>query len=128
MTGKTTSNTRTKGQKAEDIAADHLTRSGYTIIERNFQSKMGEIDIIARHNGELVFVEVRSRHSPSGLDPAYSVNHYKQNKLVRTAKLYLSRRFIHVPPARFDVVVVTLDGTTEVRIIPDAFRADGYAP
>ena len=65
---------RERGRRAEQIAAKYLSKQGYRIIERNFACKLGEIDIIARHEGDLVFVEVRSRHSASAVNPAYSVD------------------------------------------------------
>jgi len=116
--------TRERGNKAEDTAADHLIGLGYEIVERNFSCRLGEIDIIARHNGELVFVEVRSRRSPRSLDPIYSVNRRKQEKIIRAAQVYLAARFRNVPPSRFDVVLVTMGPKPEVEVIPDAFMIE----
>jgi len=114
-----------KGRRGEDIAVEHLTGRGYRIIERNFRCKLGEIDIIAEHDGEVVFIEVRSRQSDSTFDPAYSVNYRKQQKIVRAAQVFLSRRYRTMPAARFDVVLVELSRTLEVDIIRDAFSVDG---
>jgi putative endonuclease len=77
--------TAEKGKIAEDIAATYLADRGYKIIERNFLCRTGEVDIIAEHDGCLVFVEVRSRHSRSTYDPVYSVDRRKQNRIVRAA-------------------------------------------
>ncbi len=121
MFGRKRKNTRAKGLHAEQIAADHLTQLGYTIVERNFTCRVGEIDIIARHGGDLVFVEVRSRHSSEALDPVYSVNHQKQRRIIRTAEVYLGRQSGTLPAARFDVVLVTLDNPPIIEVIPDAF-------
>ncbi|MEJ2718754.1 MAG: YraN family protein, partial [Deltaproteobacteria bacterium] len=96
-----------RGRRAEKIAANYLSKQGYRIIERNFACKLGEIDIIARHEGDLVFVEVRSRHSASAVNPAYSVDRHKQRKIVRSAEVYLDKHFDRTPPSRFDVVLVT---------------------
>jgi putative endonuclease len=118
---------RERGQLAEQIAADYLSKLGYRIIERNFACKVGEIDIIARHKGDLVFVEVRSRHSASALNPVYSVDRMKQSKIIRSAAVYLDRHFDQVPPSRFDVVLVTFGNRPDVELIPNAFIADAYS-
>jgi putative endonuclease len=110
-----------KGRRGEDIAVEHLTAAGYRIIERNFHCKLGEIDVIAEHDGEIVFVEVRSRQSDSTFDPAYSVNRRKRRKVVRAAQVYLSRRYRQMPAARFDVVLVDTARESAVEIIRDAF-------
>ena len=86
--------------------------------------KLGEIDIIARHEGDVVFVEVRSRHSASALNPAYSVDRHKQSKIIRSAAVYLDRHFDRMPTSRFDVVLVTFGERPEVELIPNAFPAD----
>jgi putative endonuclease len=118
-------NKKEKGRQAEEIAADYLAARGYSIIARNFECRIGEIDIIARNDGDLVFVEVRSRHSLFGPDPAYSVNRHKQRKILKTAQYYLVRHFRQEPPVRFDVVLVNMTGVLGVELIRDAFRADG---
>jgi len=115
--------TREKGRDAEKLAARYLAGKGYRILDRNFECSVGEIDIIARHGKELVFVEVRSRHSASAPDPAYSVNYRKQRQIINTAEVYLDRHFDQPPAARFDVVIVTLRGQPQVEIIQDAFTA-----
>lgn len=117
------STTRERGNRAEDIASEHLSRLGYRIIERNFVCKLGEIDIVASHNNEIVFVEVRSRHSAKALDPVFSVNRRKQQKIIQTAHVYLASRFRKTPAARFDVVLVTLGRPPQVEVIRDAFCA-----
>jgi putative endonuclease len=114
-------NTRAKGNIAEQIAAHQLVKEGYTILDRNFRCKIGEIDIIAEQNGEVVFVEVRSKHSSTTVHPSYSVNHTKQQKIARTAQVYLNRKYKQPPFCRFDVVIVTMGNPPEVEIIPNAF-------
>ncbi len=124
LPGKENTTTRDRGKLAEQMAVDYLVKQGYEIVDRNFACKVGEIDIIARHSGDLVFVEVRSRHSPEALNPAYSINRTKQMRIIRAAQLYLARHFSHTPPSRFDVVLVTLGNPPQVELIPDAFMAD----
>ena len=116
--------TREKGRQAEDIAADFLESSGYRIVERNFTCRIGEIDIIARENEELVFVEVRSRSSQRTVNPAYSVNRTKQHKIARVAQYYLATRCRDTPPSRFDVVIVNMGPTPDVYLIADAFQVE----
>jgi putative endonuclease len=95
-------------------------------VERNYRCKVGELDLIARHGDLLVFVEVKSRHHESFGAPAEFVHRKKQQKLVRTAELYL-KRFERKPPAcRFDVIEVRWDpaGRPLVNHLPDAFRPE----
>ncbi len=116
-------NTRARGMRAEDIAVRRLEKAGYKVIERNFSCKVGEIDLIALHEGYLVFVEVRSRHDELAVDPIYSVNVRKQKKIIRAAQYYLTTRCSELPNCRFDVVIVTLGDHPEVLVLQDAFSA-----
>lgn len=117
--------TRERGQVAESLAAEFLRKKGYRIVERNFECRFGEIDIIARDGDDLVFVEVRSRKSAQCLDPIYSVNKRKQQRIIKTAQVYLSKRSSKAPtPSRFDVVIVTLGPEPSTVLIPDAFQTE----
>jgi len=113
--------TRGKGDLAEQIASDHLQEAGYQIVERNFHCKLGEIDIIARHGGELVFVEVRSKHSSATIHPSFSVNRGKQKRIAKAAQVYLDGHYQRPPLCRFDVVIVTMGNPPVVEVIPNAF-------
>ncbi len=113
-----------KGNLAEDTAAEYLVDKGYKIVDRNFKCKVGEIDIVARHNEDLVFVEVRSKHSSNTFDLAYSIDKRKQRKLIKAAAFYTAKHFRDPVPVRFDVVLVTLGGTLRVELIQDAFSDD----
>ncbi|MGO9569234.1 MAG: YraN family protein [Desulfomonilaceae bacterium] len=126
MRAKTGPNTRDKGRLAEQVAADHLEAHGYRIIEKNFLCRLGEIDIIAQHVGELVFVEVRSRGSASSLNPVFSVDRQKQKRIIRAAEVYLGKHYSEVPPARFDVAIVTLGEPAVVEILQNAFSLDFF--
>jgi putative endonuclease len=120
-------NTRDRGRLAEQVAADHLEAHGYRIVEKNFSCRLGEIDIIAHHLGELVFVEVRSRSSAASLNPVFSVDRQKQKRIIRAAQIYLGKHYSQVPPAsRFDVAIVTLGEPAVVEIIQDAFNVDFF--
>ncbi|HTY24916.1 MAG TPA: YraN family protein [Desulfomonilaceae bacterium] len=115
------SNTREKGNEAERIASAYLAKNGYRIVERNFHCRVGEIDIIAQEGGDLVFLEVRSWHSTATVNPVYSVDRRKQNKIIKAAELYLAKHVPHPTPARFDVVIVKLTDPPYVQLIQDAF-------
>jgi putative endonuclease len=98
-----------------------------TIVERNFRTRRGEIDIVARKGDVLVFVEVRSREVPDFGAPEESVAPAKRRRIVGAARQYLSK----VPPsswreARFDVIAIEGSGEAAVlRHFPAAFDAKG---
>lgn len=114
-------NTRARGMAAEEVAVRHLQKLGYAVVQRNFACKYGEIDLIARHGDDLVFVEIRSRHSLDAVDPIFSVDGRKRRKIIKAAKFYLSTRMRQMPICRFDVVIVTLGSSPDVNVFPNAF-------
>ena len=96
------------GIAGEDLACTELRRRGYAILERGYRTRFGEIDVVARHRGELVFVEVKARTTGRCGDGAEAVSPYKQWRVARMAAEYLVRRGLHDRPCRFDVVAVDL--------------------
>ncbi len=94
------------GSAAEEAAANFLARHGLEIVARNYRTRLGEIDLVARDGEVLVFVEVRMRSSAHFGGGAESVSPHKQARLVAAARQYLSR-LRREPPCRFDVI--TLD-------------------
>lgn len=118
---------RAQGDAAEERACRHLERSGLTIVERNFRTRGGEIDIVARKGDVLVFVEVRSRGESDFGTPEESVTPAKRRRIVAAARRYLSK----VPPtswrgARFDVIAIEGSGdAAALRHYPAAFDAKG---
>jgi putative endonuclease len=94
------------GSAAENSAADFLSRQGLSIVARNYRTRMGEIDLVARDGEVLVFVEVRLRSGDYYGGGAESIGARKQARIVAAARQYLSR-LRREPPCRFDVV--TLD-------------------
>jgi len=118
---------REQGDAAEERACRHLGRSGFTIVERKYRTKGGEIDIVARKGDVLVFVEVRSREVPGFGTPEESVTPAKRRRIVGAARHYLST----VPPtswreARFDVIAIEGTGdAAALRHYQAAFDAKG---
>jgi putative endonuclease len=113
---------RELGGTGEDLAAAALKKQGYKIIERNYVTPLGEIDLIAKHKGVLVFIEVKTRQSERFGTPAEAVHPAKQAKLRRLADYYLKQKRLPEAAVRFDVVGITFSGgTPEIEIIIDAF-------
>lgn len=98
---------RDLGCRGEELAAAALKKAGYKIVERNYVSPLGEIDLIARHRGTLVFVEVKTRRNTKFGNPAEAVHPAKQAKLRRLADYYLKQKHLGEIPVRFDVVSIT---------------------
>jgi putative endonuclease len=114
---------RGKGQQWERLAARRLEAEGYTIRDRNFRARAGEIDLIAEERGVLCFIEVKGRADPGFGSPAEAVTLEKQRRIFRAAEEYLKRRRLGAPSCRFDVVtVVAQGGSVEVAILRNAFE------
>lgn len=101
------------GRSAEALAAAHLQAQGLAIVERNVRSRHGEIDLVAREGGTLVFVEVRLRRPGRHGGAADSITAAKRARLLAAAREYLAR-LPRTPACRFDVVL--LDGLDASRI------------
>lgn len=96
---------REKGFFYEGIAAEYLKKKGYRIIARNYYTRFGELDLIARDGDYLVFVEVKYRAGCCCGHPLEAVNRNKIRHIRRSAQLYLMRcGFPETTPCRFDVV------------------------
>ena len=102
------------GAWGEAIAARHLTEHGYIIRERNWRSGHGELDIVAEHNAEIVFVEVRTRHSDAFGAPEETVRARKQATLIKTAQAYIEEKSLHEAQWRIDVIAIDLDARNQV--------------
>lgn len=111
-----------QGRAGEEVAVRFLSGLGYTILERNWHCRVGEVDVICLDRGTLVFVEVRTRGANARTAPAQSVNRSKIAKLTRAASYFLSRSDWWERPCRFDVVAVvqTAQGY-QLEHFPDAF-------
>lgn len=112
-------NNREIGNRFEEMAAGYLRDTGYVILERNYRSKLGEIDIIARDGRILVFVEVKYRMNLEKGDPAEAVHGQKQRRIRNAARMYLYHHQLgEEVPCRFDVVAIL---GADIRLIRDAF-------
>jgi putative endonuclease len=104
------------GKEGESLGAKYLAKKGYRIIERNYRYHRNEIDIIARHNKTLCFVEVKTRSSAEKGHPAESVTPAKQKEIIKAAKAYLAFTGQNEADSRFDVIAVSVDGAEENHI------------
>lgn len=97
-----------KGAAAELLALQHLQNQGLTLVEKNFNLKQGEIDLIMMDSGVLVFIEVRFRRNSNYGTAAETVTTSKQKKLLLAATIYLQQKGLTDRyPCRFDVVAIT---------------------
>jgi len=114
MAKPASSGKRAFGEALETEAANFLVRQGLSLISRNFQCKLGEIDLIMRTADTVVFVEVRFRKSSMYGSAAATVDRRKQGKLLRTAQFYLMRSGLRDRvPCRFDVLGIAPATTGE---------------
>lgn len=96
------------GTLGENTACNYLIKNGYTIQKRNFRLKCGEIDIIAKKDGCVVFVEVKTRRSAMYGQPSEYVDYRKQAKIRKTAMCFIKSLDTDM---RFDVIEVLYDNT-----------------
>ena len=106
---------RELGNAGEQLAADHLARRGFQILDRNYRTRFGELDIVACDGRQIVFCEVKCRvANRAGRDPLESVHPAKQSQVRRMAGRWLiEREHPRVRDLRFDAIGITLaaDGT-----------------
>jgi putative endonuclease len=94
------------GRLGERMAGEALWAQGYYILERNFRCRYGEIDLVAEHEGELVFIEVKTRRGTSFGRPEEAVTFRKQQKILEVAAFYLDMHHCSQRAWRIDVVAV----------------------
>ena len=115
-------NNRATGDRGEDIASRYLARGGYEIVERNFRTRRGELDLIARRDNTLVIVEVKLRRGTGYGDPLEAVTPRKQQAIRLMAEEYLYQRNPDFQDLRFDVVGILLRaGRPEISHVQGAF-------
>ncbi len=111
-------NKRKLGAHYEKLAGEYLKQQGYEVIEYNFYSRIGEIDIIALHEGYLVFVEVKYRDTARKGYPLEAVSLQKQRAISKCAAYYLKKNQLHNMPVRFDVIGVL---GSKIQLVQNAF-------
>ncbi len=109
-----------KGKTAEDLACRFLQAKNLQLVEKNFRSYFGEIDLIMLDNNTLVFVEVRYRNKSNFGLSRETIHLKKQTRIIKTAQYYLTKKKIfEQKPCRFDVIAI--EGTQAPNWIPNAF-------
>ncbi len=102
----------------EFIARKYLERKGYAILEKNYRSRYGEIDLIAQRNNDLIFLEVKTRTSLEYGDPLEAVGKLKISRIRKSASFYMAKNcFLYLNP-HFDVISIVIDRG----IVSKAFR------
>ena len=113
---------QSSGAWGEDLALRYLTRRGYSLVERNFRTRRGEIDLVVRNDGVLVFVEVKLRRTTNFGDPLEAVTPRKQATIRSLAVQYLAERNPHFDTLRFDVIgILATRNGLHIDHIEDAF-------
>ncbi len=113
------------GRTGERIAKAYLRLHGYLILDTNYHSRFGEIDIIAKKFETVVFVEVKTRGPNSIAAPAFAVDIYKQKKIIKTAQRYILYKHLDNCSFRFDVIELKTNGLHfNVNHIKNAFEGN----
>lgn len=102
-----------RGASGEDTAVRHLEGAGYAILDRNFKTRFGEVDIVARDGKTTVFVEVKRREAEGHGRAAEFVSPAKMRKVVSAARVYAARHGLSESPLRFDVITIDVIGGNE---------------
>jgi len=107
---KHSNNTREIGNITENIACQHLSKNGLILVTRNFNQRIGEIDLIMKDKDNIVFIEVRYRKNINHGYPEETITFKKQKKIKSTALLFIAKHseYKNFQP-RFDVVAMTTD-------------------
>ena len=110
------------GRRGEDLACAELEKRGYVIVDRRFRTRCGELDIVARDGGVLVFVEVKARSGSNFGTPFESITWKKRQRLSQMAASYLFVRRLAGVACRFDVVaIVERQGMQTIELLRGAF-------
>lgn len=113
----------TLGVLYEQLAEHYLQQQGLSSVTRNYNTKLGELDLVMRQGEQLVFVEVKYRASNSYGGASAAISYRQQQKLLRTAQLYLQRSK-HTGPCRFDVLTISGTEPYQFNWIQNAIQAN----
>ena len=113
------------GQQGETVAEAYLSDHGYEILEKNFRSHQGEIDIIAQDGDFLVFIEVKNYSLKNFMSPLGAITKNKRNSIIHAARVYLYRHKIKDTFCRFDVLTISraVGGSQKIDLYKNAFVA-----
>ncbi len=114
-------NNRARGRAGEELVQDYLNSKGYSILERNYKNKIGEIDIIAKDGDILVFIEVKSRTSISYGYAFEAVDLRKQRKIVNCSMLYVKYKKYGNLQLRYDIIEVYFQKDIKINHLINAF-------
>lgn len=110
------------GDRGEELALRRLQSEGYELVERNYRTRYGEIDLILRYGDSLIFAEVKLRRGTAFGDPAEAVTLRKQRTIRSVAEHYIAEREPDFDEVRFDVIAILQSGgEPAVRHIEGAF-------
>ena len=116
------SNNKKTGNNGEERAAKFLVHAGYRVLERNYRSRYGEVDIIVCKDDTVVFVEVKTWPNGDFFSLAQAVGKQKQKRIIKTAKCFLAEhRQYNEYYVRFDLIALDMPGHDEIYHIENAF-------
>ena len=109
------------GKKGEDIALQYLKEKGYTILDQNWRNSRYELDIVAKKDGFIIIVEVKTRSVNSMVDALLAIDRNKRQHLMRAANSYILAKNLK-DEIRFDVITIGVGGKNpEIMHVPNAF-------
>ncbi len=119
---------KTIGDLGEAAVEKFIRKKHYRILERKFESKYGEIDIIAKHKKTLIFIEVKTRSSKAYGGGIGAVNFHKRHNIILTSRVYMKNKG-YVGERRYDIAQVYLDENkkvSEINYIENGFPWEGH--
>ena len=96
------------GKQGEELARKYLANRGYRILEQNYKTRRGEIDLVARYKNTLIIIEVRTKHHEQFGTPEETIDYKKRLRLLKNANAYVAK-VKHSGPYRIDVICVIID-------------------
>ncbi|WP_045211953.1 YraN family protein [Desulfonatronovibrio magnus] len=110
------------GKFGEQAAGSYLTEKGYTILDRNWRYRRGELDIVCTKDNILIFVEVKTRSFQSRAEPVETLGKVQKQTLLRTASHYLCSQGLWEKECRFDFISVTIASEVHINHVKNAFE------
>lgn len=109
------------GKRGEELALKYLLNKNYKILEKNYRSKIGELDLIALYKDILVIIEVKTRTSLNYGYPYEAVNRKKMNKIIQMSQVYMKEKGLRDIQLRYDIIEVYLTNDLKINHIENAF-------